>query len=600
MNVVEFIENLHPFDYLTQSELDQATAAVEQKKYSPADVILQQSGPVSRHLYVIRRGSVKLQRYGKPLQILEEGEFFGFPSMLGHEPPSADVIADEDTVLILVPEAIFRTLLENEDFADFFNKSLSDRLQRFSTHDRQPGESLINPIRSLMTRSLISVPPTATILETTKRMREARVSCVIVESDPAGIVTDRDLRNRVLAEGLNAETEIQNVMTQPVKSIPADTPLYSALLFLFKNGIHHLPTTDKAAIIGVVTTTDLLRHQAQSPFYLLKRLETLDDSPESLATYSPKLLQTVKNLFDSGLNAIQIGRVVSSLNDTLLKHLLKLAEQKLGPPPTSYAWLVFGSEGRMEQVLLTDQDNALIYQDDTPEAKHYFTQLSAYVIDSLVQAGFPPCPGGYMATNWCYPLQHWTSLFKEWVQSPQPQAILEAAIFFDFRAVYGTLSVDPINQLVIKSGEYDLFLAQLARASLRFRPPLGFFGRIRQKDGFVDLKEGGIAPIVGLARVYALECGSHSRATLARLKDAVNAGSLSQQGAENLAETFRFLQALRLRSQLAEINSERTLDNKIRLDNLSHLEKRYLKETFLIIHEMQESAELRFRVAMLG
>lgn len=601
MNAIEFIEHLHPFDTLAQNELDRVTAAIEQKKYPSGSSILEQGGPASQYLYVIYRGSVKLQRDERSLQILEEGEFFGFPSMLSQKAPSADVVADEDVSLFLIPETIFQSLIDNNGFAEFFIKSLSHRLQQLSNlGPSATSESLISPVKSLIARSLVSVGPNTTILATTKLMSEARVSCVIVESDPPGIVTDRDLRSRVLAKGLSVETEISQVMTQPVKSIPADTPLYNALLFLFEEGIHHLPITDRGQIAGVVTTTDLLRYQAQSPFYLLKRLETLDGSAESLAAYAPKLVQTVQSLFDSGLNAIQIGRVVSSLNDTLLRRLLKLAEKKFGPPPTPFAWLVFGSEGRSEQVLLTDQDNALVYLDDTPAAKTYFAQLAEYTINGLIQAGFPPCPGGYMATNWCYPLNHWLKLFNEWVQTPQPQAILEAAIFFDFRVVHGTLSIDPVEQIVIQSGEYDLFLAQLARAALYFRPPLGFFGRIRQKDGFVDLKEGGIAPIVGLARVYALEHGSQSRATLDRLQDAVSTGSLSEQGAENLAETFRFLQWLRLRSQLVKINSNQELDNKIRLENLSHLEKRYLKDAFLAIHEIQESAEMRFRLTMLG
>ncbi|MCB0194773.1 MAG: cyclic nucleotide-binding/CBS domain-containing protein [Anaerolineae bacterium] len=601
MNVVEFIEHLHPFDYLTPQELDQITAELIQKEYPGDSLILEQGGEISQYVYVIRHGSVKLQRDGRALQILEEGELFGFPSLLSHSPPSSNVIADEPTSLLLIPEAVFQTLLQNEDFAEHFNKNLSSRLQKLANIDSRPAEdSLTSPVRALMVHSLVSVTPDTTVLATTQRMRESRVSCVIVESEPPGIVTDRDLRNRVLAQGLSTDIEISQVMTQPVKSVAADTPLYSTLLLLFEEGFHHLPVTEHGDIVGLITTTDLLRHQAQSPFYLLKRLETLDGSAESLASYNPQLLQTVQGLFDSGLNPIQIGRVVSSINDTLLKRLLVLAEEIFGPPPTPYTWLIFGSGGRSEQILLTDQDNALVYLEDTPEAKSYFSRLAEYVTNGLLQAGFPPCPGGYMATNWCYPLDHWKALFEEWTRSPQPQAILEAAIFFDFRAVHGTLSLDSIEKLVLESGEYDLFLAHMARTAVRFRPPLGFFGRIRQKDGFVDLKKGGIAPIVGLGRVYALECGSQSRATVDRLEDAVNAGSLSQQGAENLAETFRFLQWLRLRHQLEEAHSHRTLDNKIRLENLSHLEKRYLKDAFLVIHEMQESAELRFRLAMLG
>lgn len=601
MNAFEFIEHLHPFDTLPRTELDQVLKAIEQQEIRAGTRILEQGGAVSQYLHIIQRGSVQLQREEKPLQVLEEGEFFGFLSILSQDAPTADVVAHEDVSLLLLPDNVFRRLINKNGFSEFFLKSLSSRLQHLLSLDsRSTDESLTSPIKSLMVHSLVATAPQTTVLETAQLMRESRVSCVIIQSEPPGIITDRDLRNRILAEGRSGETAVGEVMTQPVKSLPADTPLYSALMYLYEEGIHHLPITDRGQITGVVTTTDLLRQQAQSPFYFLKRLETLDDTTEDLATYAPKLVQTVRSLFENGLNAIQIGRVVSSLNDTLVKRLLILAEKKFGPPPTPFAWIVFGSEGRSEQVLLTDQDNALVYLADTPEAKRYFASLAQYVINGLIQAGFPPCAGGYMATNWHYPLEHWIRLFKGWVQSPQPQALLEAAIFFDFRVVHGTLSLDPIEEIIVESGEYDLFLAHLARAALNFRPPLGFFGRIRQKDGLVDLKEGGIAPIVGLARVYALEAGSKSRSTIDRLEDAAHAGSLSQEGAENLAETFRFLQWLRLRGQLDELNSKRTPDNKIRLEQLSHLEKRYLKDAFLAIHEIQESAELRFRLAMLG
>ncbi|MCB9079841.1 MAG: cyclic nucleotide-binding/CBS domain-containing protein [Anaerolineaceae bacterium] len=601
MNIAEFIEHLHPFDTLPRNELDQVLNVIEQKEIAAGTRILEQGGAISQYLYIIQQGSVQLQRDEKPLQVLEEGEFFGFLSILSEDAPTADVIVHEDVSLLLVPGTIFRTLVNKNTFAEFFLKSLSDRLQHLLSLDSPPAdESLASPVKSLIVHSLVAATPQTTVLETAQLMRESGVSCVIIQSEPPGIITDRDLRNRVLAEGRSAETAVGEVMTQPIKSVLADTPLYSALVYLYEEGIHHLPIIDRGEITGVVTTTDLLRQQAQSPFYFLKRLETLDDKAENLATYAPKLVQTVRSLFENGLNAIQIGRMVSSLNDTLVKRLLALAEKKFGPPPTPFAWVVFGSEGRSEQVLMTDQDNALIYLADTSEAKRYFANLAQYVINGLIQAGFPPCAGGYMATNWHYPLDHWMRLFRGWVQAPEPQAILEAAIFFDFRVVYGTLSLDPIEEIIVESGKYDLFLAQLARAALRFRPPLGFFGRIRQKDGLVDLKEGGIAPIVGLARVYALEAGSQSRSTIDRLADAAHAGSLSQEGAENLAETFRFLQWLRLRGQLDELNSKREPDNKIHLEQLSHLEKRYLKDAFLAIHEIQESAELRFRLAMLG
>jgi CBS domain-containing protein len=309
---------------------------------------------------------------------------------------------------------------------------------------------------------------------------------------------------------------------------------------------------------------------------------------------------TVETLFRGGLEVAQIGRVIASLNDALTKRLLKLAEQELGPPPTPYAWIVFGSEGRLEQALLTDQDNALVYQEDTPSALAYFAALTERVVKGRLQAGFPPCPGGYMATNWHKPLEEWVRLFKSWVKTPEPQALLETAIFFDFRPVYGALSLEPLEQILAEAGKNKIFLVQMARAALEFGPPLGFFGHIRTDEGDLDLKKGGISLIVSLARLYALEVGATVRPTLTRLEAAAQASTLSQEGAETLAGAFRFILSLRLREQLQAYRAGRPLTNQVRLEALSPLERRQLKEIFRAIRKIQEFSATHFQTRRLG
>ncbi|MCB0154613.1 MAG: cyclic nucleotide-binding protein, partial [Anaerolineae bacterium] len=315
---------------------------------------------------------------------------------------------------------------------------------------------------------------------------------------------------------------------------------------------------------------------------------------ETLSQYSLEIAGTVEMLYKSGLDVGQIGRVIASLNDALIRRLLRLAENELGPPPTPYAWLVFGSEGRMEQLLLTDQDNALVYLADTAEARRYFDELTRRVVDNLIEAGFPPCRGGYMATNWHQPLATWQKQFNGWIHTPDPKALLEVGIFFDFRAVHGELSVEPLEQIITEAKESGIFLAHLTHAAMEFRPPLGFFSRIRtEDDGQVDLKAGGIAPVVSLARIYALEAGGRTRSTLERLTAAHQAGKLSQAGAETLLETYRFLLKLRLRDQLETMKQGQAPDNKIRLEALSQVEKRHLKEAFRAIREMQDATAHR-------
>src|SRR6266498_2611962 len=273
---------------------------------------------------------------------------------------------------------------------------------------------------------------------------------------------------------------------------------------MLEEHIHHLPIVEEGKIVGVISASDLLLQQASNPIYLRGLIDNLA-KPADLA-------------------AIQISQIVSSLNDALVKRVLALTLAKLGSAPASYAWIVFGSEGRLEQTLLTDQDNALIYAEESDTARAYFAAVAREVVAGLVQAGFPPCAGGFMATNWCKPLAAWQELFTQWTHLPKPDALLDAAIFFDLRRAAGTLSIQPLEEIIAAARSQQLFLAHMARGALDFSPPLGFFNRLRSDRGKIDLKRGGIALVVALARVAALAAGSGERSTLERLSIAADSG----------------------------------------------------------------------------
>jgi CBS domain-containing protein len=384
-----------------------------------------------------------------------------------------------------------------------------------------------------------------------------------------------------------------------VLTLPGDTPVHSALLTMLEEGIHHLPVTDGSDILGVVSATDLLRHQSRNPLYLMRQLEQLE-SPEALAGYGAHAAAMVERLFDGGLKVGQIGRIFSSLSDALVRRLLRLAEKDLGPPPCPYAWLVFGSEGRMEQALLTDQDNALCYEEDFPGAKEYFAQLAERVVGDLITAGFPPCPGGCMATNWNKSLDAWEEQVASWIRTPTPDNLMVSSIFFDFRAVAGTLSMERVERIIEDARDNQLFMAHLARVSLRFKPPLGLFRRIMTEDGQVDLKKRGIASLVAAARVYALEAGTRRRPTRERIEFAMEAGVLGEDVGRGLIETYRFLLQLRLKEQLDRVRAGEEPTNRIRLARLSSLEQRHLKDAFQAIREMQASLARRYRTDSVG
>jgi CBS domain-containing protein len=278
-----------------------------------------------------------------------------------------------------------------------------------------------------------------------------------------------------------------------------------------------------------------------------------------------------------------------------------LAEAKLGAAPVSYAWIVFGSEGRLEQTLLTDQDNALIYAEESDAARSYSNALAKLVVNGLIQSGFPPCAGGFMATNWCKPAAAWQDLFGQWIRLPKPDALLDAAIFFDFRAVAGTLSLHSLEKMIASAKAEKLFLSHMARGAMDFYPPLGFFNRLRSENGRVDLKKGGIAPIVGLARVAALAAGSSERSTLERLNAAKQSGALlSREDATALGEIFPFFFQLRLQEQLKALAAGSAVDHSISLADLSPLVRRHLKEAFVIIKQIQDALRTAWQLDRLG
>ena len=561
--------------------------------------ILQQGDAPSTYLNLIRQGEVALTQDGRMIQVLEEGELFGYPSMLSHEPPLFDVTAAGDVVLYRLPEAAFRQLLTHGAVADYFLRSLGERLRSAATSaSPTSAQNLAVPVKFLVTGPPLFVEADATIQQAARRMVEANAGSVLVATDPPGIITDRDLRGRVLAAGLGPATRAADVMSRPLLTLDSDSPVFAAMLRMLEQNIHHLALVEEGEVIGMISSSDLLRHQAQSPLYLRRRLQEAE-AVADMAQYADDVAHTVESLFHGGLGAAQIGRIISSLNDALTHRLVALAEAELGPPPTPYAWIVFGSEGRSEQMLLTDQDNALIYAEDVPGAAGYFSALAAKVVDGLLHAGFPPCPGGYMATNWCMPLVDWEALFTKWIRTPEPQALMEAGIFFDFRRVYGTLALEPLEEILADAHKNGIFIAHLVRAAQDFNPPLGFFGRIRSEGGKIDIKQGGIAPIVGLARACALAAGSRERSTLERLTVAANAGTISRVGAENLAETFQFLLRLRLRQQLADLQAGETPSNLLTLDALSGMEQRHLKDALVNIRQMQDGIGAAFQTGMM-
>jgi CBS domain-containing protein len=592
---VAYLRATSPFATLRRELFDEAVRDVEVVFEPAGKQLVRVGGAPLEHLWVIRKGAVRLERDGQTLQLLEEGEMFGYTSLVSGE-ATLDVVVEEDLVAYRLPGAAFRALLGDASFAGHFAAGLAERLR--ASLEQSPVATfradVSGAVEQLVKRPPLWVEETSTVRDAARVMREASISSVLVRGEPAGIVTDRDFRNRVLADDLGPDTSLTRIVSRPLRTVTVGTPIYEAWRTLLDAGVHHLPVLRGDEIVGVVTAGDLLKHSASGPVAVLRSVERLP-SRDSLPGYARKVAEMTSVLLAGGLEASTISGFVARLNDALVHRILRWAEADLGAAPAPWAWIAFGSEGRMEQTLLTDQDNALVYADEGEGAREWYAALAARVNEDLVAAGFPECPGGYMAKRWHGPLSEWTRRFRGWIDAPAPQALLEASIFFDFRRVAGTLGLDPLDAALTEAAGRPVFLRFLAKAALDFRPPPLLLLRLKGTSSVVDLKAHGISPIVFLARCYGLEAGLRARGTLERIDGAQRAGKVDEEVATRVAEAYRYLIGLRLRLQLRRIAAGEVVTNQVALAELTPLERTRLKDALRAVKSWQDAGAFHFK-----
>ena len=468
------------------------------------------------------------------------------------------------------------------------------------------GAILKTKVTDIITRPAVSVEASESIRAAASVMSERRVSCLLVmdEGKLVGIVTDRDLRNRVVAAGVDTSLPVSQVMSADPATGSADALAFQILMEMTSRNIHHLPILGcDGTPEGVVTTTDLMRLEQTNPIYLVGDITQATDVA-AVAEVSKRLAPVVELLVTQDASAEDIGRIVTAVGDAVERRLLGLAEEHLGPPPVPYCWVSLGSRARQEQALAADQDNALILDNDVqPEHAAYFEALATFVCDALVECGYPRCPGDVMATNprWRVPLSQWRAEFTTWLTEPVPDAILRASIFFDMRPVYGDPRLfQKLRKHFLKQAPAArLFLAHLTKRATENEPPLGFFrGFVLEKHGAnratLDIKRGGVGAIVEIARVLALSVGSRAVNTQTRIAAAVDSGALSAERGQDLHDAFEFISYVRLRHQAAQVRADRETDNFVAPDDLSSFEKRHLREAFAIVRSAQSSLSHRY------
>ena len=594
----DFLARHAPFDMLPPGALDQVPRHCS-LRYARRGTVVLDVGDRGAGLYVVRSGAVDVvDEAGGLVERVGTGGAFGMSSLLEGRAARYRCTASEDTLLLVLPPELFEALArEHTGFVSFYAGTHHDRLSKAIGNLRQAASGstvLGTPVKDLVTLAPITTGPGATIEEAAAAMSQGGVSSILVvdEDGLAGIVTDRDLRNRVLAVGLDPRRPVRDMMSSPVHTLREGAVAFEALLEMVSRSIHHLPVVDaRGRASGVVSTTDLVRLENANPVYLaadIGRQTTL----AAVVEQARRIPTVLGELVARDVSAAEIGRVVSALGDAVRRRVVVLVEADLGPPPAPYAWVVLGSAAREEEALSADQDHALVLAE--PDHGDWFARLADRVTEVLVECGWPRCPGDVMATNprWRLPVDQWRQHFVRWAAEPERESVLQAAIFYDMRHLGGDPHLTGEVRRIAASSATPRLLGHLGAQALRMRPPLGFFrGFVLERKGehrdTLDIKRA-ISAVVQLARVHALQSGSMALSTHSRIAAAAHARVIDEGTAADLGDAFELMSYRRLHHQVAQARAGERPDNHLAPGDLSERDRRHLKDAFGIVRSAQQ------------
>ena len=608
--VRSFLADLEPFTRLPVAELDALPARMTMEYVRRGEDIIR-LGATNDFLYIIRSGAVDvIDDEGILLDRRDDGRSFGYSTLLGEHTSRYTMTAVEDSLLLLLPREEFVALGErNPDIMRFYS-SQSRRIRAAAEELRGDSSTdvLRTKLREFKIPNPVSIGPTATIREAAELMEEHKVSSLLITvgDQLEGIVTDRDLRGRVVAKGLDITLPITEIMTLRPRTVNSETLAFEAMLIMAEMRIHHLPIVDEGQLTGIVTTADVMRLLRHDPIYLTAEFSRRN-SPEELKDAYSQASEVAVRFIERGASAEETSGIMTIAADSLARRLLKLGEEKFGAPPVPYTFVVLGSQGRREMGLASDQDNAMVLSDDYVEAEHgkYFADLAEYVCQGLHTAGQVLCPGDMMASNpeWRMTRTKWLDTFRLWVPAPEPDALLHAQTFFDFRGIHGDteLADDVHNNAAGMARGARRMHAHLAALAARREPPLGFFrGLVVDRSGeyanTLNVKKGGTAGIVQMARLFALASGVTALGTRNRLIEASATGAVSERGALDLVDAFDYLNSITLRHQATQLREKSVPDYNIDPNKLGKMDREHLRDSFQIIKSMQNALATKYLV----
>jgi CBS domain-containing protein len=632
--IIEFLRGIVPFNELPQEVLSGLPQKIAIDYFPRESLILEQDGSPCDYLYIIQTGAVEKTVRKDGVDILleykAENDFFGSASLINRTGPAFNVRAYEDTVCYLLPRETFDELMQNhagfhEHFAIRLSK-LAYRLKKAQTAIFTPrGVSDTVVFRSddylfnvtagdlVKRKPLTCLPYQETSFVAKLMAREGFGSVVVVDvrNRPQGIVTKSDMTNRILATGKTGSEPIRTIMSVPVFSVAPEELCFNVLFKMARFNCHHICVVDGKSLSGIISQHDLIILQGSNPLAVINDIQK-QTTVQGVARLVNAMDRMVKRLLSSGASSKEIVAVVSECNDHLTRKIIALTEEALreegiGHPPVPYCWLALGSEGRKEQTLRTDQDNAIIYSDPEPGSEQdihkYFLRLAQGVVSGLEICGFPLCKGGVMASNprWCQPETVWRHYFSSWINEASPEDLRNCTIFFDFRPLAGAAVLAQKLQTFLNHNieKNRAFLRHLTTNALYNGPPLGFLrALVVEKTGAykneLNLKMSGLVPVVDAIRVLSLSEQINATNTLNRLEAITRKKLLSKDMAEDIKEAFNFIMLIRINHHMTQKEKEIEPSNYINPKTLSKLQRKSLIEAFHVIRDLQGELRVRF------
>ena len=597
--VEDFLNTSAPFDVLDKEQKLELVKHTELIYLTADNVGDLQKGRAS--LFLIQNGQFSVQDSDAPLRHLSEGDYFGYTNIMEKRNFSLSISVDSPGLVYCFEASAVTPLFELPAIRNFFDGLRNNALQNHAISDSN-SMWLYKGLEDVINKSPVSVDVETSITVAAQIMTNQKVSSLLVtrEDKLIGIITDRDLRSRVVAASLDIHLPVSHIMTPNPAQIMGNRTLFDALALMTERNIHHLPVIDQQTLVplGMVTASDIIRHQRGNVLFIIGELSKAENLYEltRLSWQLPHYFSAhAKKAGDYDI----AGKILSQATDIMTRKLIGFFQQANGKAPMMFAWLVYGSQAREDQTMGSDQDNGLLLAERPSEAQaEYFAKMADYVCNGLAKCGIKLCDGNIMASNpkLRLSLEEAIEEAKRWVKAPTKDAIMHFNIFLDVRCAAGDISL--FKQLQRQRAplmKQNMFLAALTRNSNEISVPLSMFQKFiyekgRKEKDVIDLKTRAVALINNIARIYALADGVTLPNTLARLDALSENSQLSKRDATNLRDIWLFLNRLRWRHQL----ENKVTDNRVSVSSLSSIEKHQLKAAFKAIERTNQAMVMKF------